>query len=232
MSVMRGGVMRSQWGSGVADFKEPASFDSYLWANRPAAAAYTGRIIRITDVGPAAGSLFISDGTYWVPLNGSVVLYSGTELGYSTTSTTAVQIADLGPVLKAGLFQKPGSFLRSMARGRRTGTLGTSGFPNIRIGWTGDGGANLVLIGASNTADDSLRNIAVISRIDDTQVRNNNLAGAGGGFAEWRDVYEPNVRTLDATATTNVIVTGQIADTPGSGETIILDELIIELIVP
>lgn len=232
MSVMRGGVMRSQWGSGVADFKEPASFDSYLWANRPAAAAYTGRIIRITDVGPAAGSLFMSDGTYWVPLNGSVVLYAGAELGYSTTSTTAVQIADLGQILKAGLFQKPGSFLRSMAKGRRTGTLGTSGFPNIRIGWAGDGASNLVLVGASNTADDSLRNIAVISRVNDSQVRQNNLSGAGGGFAEWRDPYETNLRTLNATIDTNLVAYGQIASTPGSGETITLDELIIELIVP
>lgn len=46
---------------------------SYTWALRPAAADWAGEIIRITDVG-VIGSYWISDGTRWTLLNGSVVL--------------------------------------------------------------------------------------------------------------------------------------------------------------
>jgi hypothetical protein len=45
----------------------------FTWANRPAADQYEDQIIRITDVG-IDGGLFVSDGTYWRPLNGSIVL--------------------------------------------------------------------------------------------------------------------------------------------------------------
>lgn len=44
------------------------------WATKPAAAGNTGLVIRVTDVGPGAGSYWVSDGTYWRPLNGSVML--------------------------------------------------------------------------------------------------------------------------------------------------------------
>lgn len=45
------------------------------WATGPAAASYSGYAIRITDVGPSTGSLWISDGTYWKPLNGYCLLW-------------------------------------------------------------------------------------------------------------------------------------------------------------
>lgn len=58
----------------------PASFasaiPSYAWVARPSAAANTGKIIAVTDVGKA-GSLWISDGVTWRPMNGRVTLATG-----------------------------------------------------------------------------------------------------------------------------------------------------------
>ena len=47
-----------------------------LWANRPNAAANSGQIIAVSDVGVGGCSYWWSDGANWRPLNGSCVLYS------------------------------------------------------------------------------------------------------------------------------------------------------------
>jgi hypothetical protein len=52
------------------------SAPSALFANLPAAADNLGNVIRVTDVGGAAGSLWISDGTDWAPVNGECMLLS------------------------------------------------------------------------------------------------------------------------------------------------------------
>lgn len=231
MSMMRGGVMRSQHGSGNAEFKEPASFDSHLWADRPAADAYNGRIIRVTDVGPSAGSLFISDGTYWAPLNGSVVLYAGAELGLSTTATSAALMGGWSMTIPAGLFQKPGSHLRGIIKGRRTGTLGTDGFPTIRLGWGTTAGAYVVGASATGGANDSLRGHGTISRVNDTQIRAYGVGNNLGGIPS-TDTWESALYTLSATADLTLGVYGNTAATPGAGEAMNVDEIILELIVP
>lgn len=209
----------------------PVGYDSYAWAGRPAAASYTGRVIRITDVGPSAGSLFISDGTYWVPLNGSVVLFAAAEMGLSTTSTTEAAVSGFSYVVKAGLFRKPGSFLRTTMRGRRTGTPGSTGNSYIFVGKSGDSLSVLGEITALNAVSPALRGIAVVSRVSDTQIRSNNKSGAGGSFADFRDDYPSYLTSFSATADETLGLSGKISSN-GTGETIWLDEMTIELIVP
>lgn len=47
----------------------------FTWANKPAASAMPGKVIRVSNIGPAAaGSFFISDGTRWTALNGQTVI--------------------------------------------------------------------------------------------------------------------------------------------------------------
>lgn len=64
---------------------------SYLYANLPAASSNAGNTVRVTDVGPSgAGSLWISDGTIWRPLNGQVVLaHSSSPKGTIPSSVTS-----------------------------------------------------------------------------------------------------------------------------------------------
>jgi len=68
-----------------------------IWADKPSAALNEGKIIRVTDIGGTAGSRWISDGTYWKPEGGSVVLGSS-ALGWSIAGTSAVETV-LGSVL-------------------------------------------------------------------------------------------------------------------------------------
>lgn len=226
--MMDGGIMRSQRGGG-SSFGAPAGFDSYAWAARPAAAAYSGQIIRITDVGPSAGSLFISDGTYWGPLNGHLTLFSGAELGLSTTSSSAAIMGAL-VTIPAKLFQKPGSFIRGTMRGRRTGTLGSGGVPILKIGWGAAAGqyfAGIVFSGSNDSASGN----GFMARVNDTQAR---MPGNGSnfGYNPSSDNNDSVLYTLSATADLTISAIGSVSGTPGAGETAIMDEAFIELIVP
>ena len=66
---------------------------SYTWATRPAAASNTGVVIRITDIGGSAGSRWISDGAYWKPESGRVVLGASGEAVLSTAVTAETAYA-------------------------------------------------------------------------------------------------------------------------------------------
>lgn len=63
------------------------------YANLPAAAANASAIIRVTDVG-SAGSLWISDGTTWRPLNGHITL-AGSGVGYILPGVSAASNVSL-----------------------------------------------------------------------------------------------------------------------------------------
>lgn len=81
---------------------------SYLFANLPAASSNAGNTVRVTDVGMSgAGSLWISDGSVWRPLNGQIVLaHSAVPVGtipssvtsgtYNQPGTTALTITAVG----------------------------------------------------------------------------------------------------------------------------------------
>lgn len=229
MSVMNGGIMTFN----PASPGTPVGYDSYAWADRPAAASYIGRVIRVTDVGPAAGSLFISDGTYWVPLNGHVTLAAEAELGLFTTSSSLGELAGWSLTIPAGLFQKPGSFLRGIIKGRRTGTLGNSGFPTIKIGWSTNGGHAIAGASAGQlSTNDAMRCIGAVSRVNDTQVRSTEAAGNHGNLGLGTDSYESNLQTLSATVDQTLHAYGNVDGTPGLNETTWVDEIIVELITP
>lgn len=66
---------------------------SYAWANRPAAASSTGIVIRVSDIGGTTGSLWISNGVYWVPYTGSVIL-ARSSVADSISTTTAEEAFD------------------------------------------------------------------------------------------------------------------------------------------
>ena len=80
---------------------------AYTWAGKPAAASNTGITIRITDVGGTAGSLWISDGAYWKPVGGSVILaQSGVAI---TAPDTSVDEPLASVIIPAGIMGTNGS---------------------------------------------------------------------------------------------------------------------------
>lgn len=66
------------------------SYETYSWVNRPNASNVIGELIYITDVG-IGGSYWISNGTYWSPLNGEVTLaQSGNAVNMTGAATEQV----------------------------------------------------------------------------------------------------------------------------------------------
>lgn len=64
--------------------------ERYLWVNKPSAANSEGEIIYVTDIGPN-GSHWISNGSYWSPLNGEATLaQSGASVSVTGTTTETV----------------------------------------------------------------------------------------------------------------------------------------------
>ncbi len=74
---------------GDGTWASPGGISNYTWAGKPSAASNSGVLIRITDVGPASsGSLWISNGTLWRPMNGRVILSESTTIPAFTTTNT------------------------------------------------------------------------------------------------------------------------------------------------
>lgn len=232
---MLGGVMRSQWGTGSAEFKEPAGFDSYVWADRPASAAYDGKVVRITDIGPSGGSLLIADGTYWKPVNGIMLLAAATNLALSTTSSALTLLPGWSLLIPAGLFQKPGAHLQAVLKGSRTGTLNTGGIPGLYLGWgTGTGQQVMGAAQAGGGAGQAgLRADGVMSRVNDTQVRVEDVdLSSHAGKLGANDSSLTGLKTLSATTDVTLNLYGRVSSSPGAGETITADSVFVTLFVP
>lgn len=81
----------------------------YTWAGRPAAAGNSGKRITITDVGTGGGSEWVSDGTYWRPVNGAVVLVANGALSSHTGNTNKTTLKTY--TIPAGLANIPGAHI-------------------------------------------------------------------------------------------------------------------------
>lgn len=124
-----GGVVFSAAGEEV-----PAAIGPYAFAALPAASACSGIIAKVSDVGGSAGSMWISDGTRWKPLNGSVQLYVKPARATMAGVTETV----LGQILvPAGVLQDDDRIELKMSFGKsgasetataklRVGTAGTT----------------------------------------------------------------------------------------------------------
>ena len=223
-------------GASVALEARSLSLTTVTWAELQALtpADYEGDIYRVSDVGTGGGGSFVSDGTYWVPLNGHLVLDAQADLGLTSTTpgNATVEIAGWSLSLPANLFRKPGSFLRGVVSARLTGTISGTGYPGIKISW--GSGAGDVLCGGSNlvsTANNAIRGHGFVSRVSDTQVRSNSASGNYGAYPGV-DNYPGALRTLSATADQTLKLYGNVSSSPGSGETLNVDNLLIELVSP
>lgn len=108
---------------------------SYTFATLPAAASNSGAVARVTDVGATtAGSLWISNGTIWKPVNGSVAIVSN-------CARTSVAGAG-GETLTNLKFQFPAAFFNAGDRIRIYGSMSkagttTQGLAGVRMGTNG-----------------------------------------------------------------------------------------------
>jgi hypothetical protein len=133
------------------------------YASLPAAAAgNAGKILRVTDIGPSgAGSLWISTGSRWVPLNGSVGLArAARQTGIGTGETLAMQALVPVGVLKVDdvlrlFFSLTKSGTTDQCTHRlRIGTAGTTADTQI---WTGN------ILAAANQSGGFISEVSIIS---------------------------------------------------------------------
>jgi hypothetical protein len=118
------------------------------WSTKPTAAGNSGMCIRVTDVGQSAGgSYWISDGTYWRPINGSVVLsrQSGsiaTPIATLAGVTSGMFVPAIPVVIPAGMMVPGLCQLRVEAAFRRTGATATATL-NVHLGTNKTSGDNV-----------------------------------------------------------------------------------------
>lgn len=114
---------------------------SSVWASRPAAASNTNKVIFITDVGVGGGSLFVSDGTDWVPISPVTLARSGaaitipnnaitTEQQYVSVSVPAGLMGHNGALFVEMLWTYTASANTKTMRARFSGSSGTSVISN------------------------------------------------------------------------------------------------------
>ena len=117
------------------------SGDGYIftWAARPSAAANTGKVIRITDVGHTTdGTLMKSDGVYWRPVGGQVhfVCRAGSPfypLTQNTGSTGFNFTLPLAPVIPADFLIPGESQIECEVWVKKVGANGTATL-NVYLG--------------------------------------------------------------------------------------------------
>ncbi len=150
------------------------SFDTpaYTWVGRPVASTENvGLVIRITDVGLGAGSLWQSDGVTWRPVNGRVVLSRGQSLAASPLVTRAGATGKLvipsGSGIVSGSYVVPSRLLQAgfalevTAKVKKLGTGGTWSIA-ARLG-TGNTATDAAIASGSGAATND--NDLVLSQI-------------------------------------------------------------------
>ena len=195
------------------------------WANRPAAASSTGKIVHITDIGPAQGSDWVSDGAYWKPRNGYVLLaQSGVAIADPNDTNENVLVTYTIP---AGLMP-PNARLQTMT----SWTLVTGGSANVKTARLrlGGAGGTQFMSNAWSTSTTSARALIEIYN----RAATNSQVGAtngGGGFGTTNSALITG--TIDLSAASSLVISAQKdAAAVAASETFTLEAYEIALYVP
>lgn len=189
---------------------------SYTWVGRPAAASNTGITIRVTDVGGDTGSLWISNGTYWKPVGGHVVLESS-GLAASVSETTSAET--LATILVPAY------------------SLGTKGRLRVTTTWTFNNTADNKIIsvkfGAStffSTTITTNMSGRWLTELQNRNATNSQIGGTGSGNSSFGTI--PGAvftAAVDTTADVNITLVGKKTV---AGDTCTLEAYAVELIHP
>lgn len=201
---------------------------SYTFATLPAASGVSGKIARVTDIGPAtAGSLWISNGTIWKPVNGRVTL--------GTLATRFNQTAGSGEAV-AFQVQLPAAFFTSLDRVRIYQTHSKAGATTT--------GTRTIKIGTAGTTSDAAINgtggaiLAAANRsiglIDDISIRSATTAIKVGGGLSSTGTYATVTNSAYPTATTISNISNSlfvsVTITPGATDDVALEDCTMEYI--
>lgn len=203
---------------------------SYTYATLPSAAANSGAMARITDIGPAtAGSLWLSNGTIWKPATGRIVL--------STLAARFNRAAGLGEAI-AFQYQMPAAFLNVLDRLRINASYSKAGTTTtctwaVYIGPLGTTGDPALTGMSGSVLSAANRSVGVIS---DLVVRSATTITKQGSGTTTAASYAAAVSTAFAAATAISNISNSLYITltisPGATDDVALEDCFLEYIVP
>ena len=187
---------------------------SYAWASRPAAADWEGEFIRVTDVG-LEGSLWISNGSLWVPANGGVILaQSGASVTAPANDTNENTLATIS--IKGGV-------------------MGLNGALRIYTLWTvtnsGNNKTQRIKLGVTTFSTLTVTAVATVGMIPVLYNRNSAASQVchPTGAITGTSGSAITTGTIDTSADANLTITAQKAT---GTELIRLEAYTVELITP
>lgn len=202
---------------------------SYTFATLPSAAANSGATARVTDIGPAtAGSLWLSNGTIWKPVNGRVTL--------GTLAARYNRAAGLGesspPAFQVLL---PAAFLSVLDRIRIYGTISkagatTTGALTLRVGTAGTTADTLItgtggnMLAAANRSGGFIDDLVVQSATSIGKM--GSAVSSGMSYAISNNAYSAATVISNVSSALYISVT----ITPGATDDVALEDCTVEYI--
>jgi len=197
-------------GAGVSPaFGKP--IPDYTWATRPSASTYDGYTIRITDV-CVGGSLWISNGTRWYPVEKTInLVVSGAAI--ASSNTTAEHTLATVTV--------PAGMMDANTRATMTALFTCTNSGNAKDGRIKFGGTPYSVVGHLNRTISAFAAVVIANNSTSSQKgQNDSTFSITGSLAS---------STHDTTAAVNFTITAQKAV---AGETFTLEHHILTLAFP
>ena len=174
------------------------------WADKPSASAVSvGAQIRVVDTWtPPQGIVFVSDGTYWRPLNGQCLLYKWDLSGISTSQTTSGSVAGFSsPTFPwDDLLAVPGCSLSTNLTFTRTNPASSQAWRAV-VRFAGTS-INLCFLSGTNTNPGG-RSSGRNEYANSTQITDSpNGPPYGNGFVSFPTVSRPSNAAVDLQAQT------------------------------
>lgn len=186
---------------------------TYTWATLPSAAANNGLRVHVSDVGEG-GSDWKSNGTLWLPVNGSVLL-ARSAVAASVTGTAA-ETALATITIPAGLMGTNGQLrvtqLWTVTNSANTKTL------RARFG----GMSGIIYTNAPLTTSGCAQ---FLTQIRNRGAANSQVGGISTGYVATSG--SAVVSAVDTSQATTIVLSGQLASV---GETITLESYSVELL--
>lgn len=211
---------------GSAPITVTAQHPSSVFASLPAAAGVSGQVYLVTDVGASPGTLLISNGTRWKPVNGKASIR---VLGPPIAGLTNVEAVSVQTALPAALLVV-GDQIRIFTTASKSGTTDTGNYI-LRLGTAGTTSDTALLSsGLFNLADRAWGHILSMKIASATSVQRSGPANSNFGS------YGAVATTIPAATTISNIsnalfITVDMTST-STTDTLTIQECEIEWITP
>lgn len=186
------------------------------FVNRPTASLMSGKIVYMTDIGPA-GSYWISNGTRWQPLGGSCLLAISQVASSVTGTTSETNLASV--TIPSGIFSDNGQIEVFLLWSYTNNA--NSKAPRVRFGQSTDALGGNVYYNPSVSTSNTLQSFLIIKNNNTTTSQYGFANNTGSGYAtSTGSVISSSWNTSSPTYNMGVHFNGALTN---SGDTLTLE---------